>query len=91
MIQPEWHGWMHHTYDEVPESYIEPPVLPVTDESNAIYDTHVGLIDAPVSTEQNNLSQYRLVFISFILHFFTIKEADSLICVCMHTCGWIMI
>lgn len=58
MIQPEWHGWMHHTYDEVPEDYVAPPLLHTSDETNAIYDTHVGHID-PVSTEQNNLSQYR--------------------------------
>jgi len=62
MIQPEWHGWMHHTYDEVPDDYVAPPLLAVSEETNAIYDTHVGLIE-PVSTEQNDLSQYRYTHI----------------------------
>ena len=24
-IPPEWHGWIHGTFDEVPESYLPPP------------------------------------------------------------------
>lgn len=21
-VPPEWHGWLHHSYDEIPESYL---------------------------------------------------------------------
>ena len=23
-VPPEWHGWLHHSFDEVPESYLPP-------------------------------------------------------------------
>jgi NADH:ubiquinone oxidoreductase subunit len=23
-VPPEWHGWLHHSYDEVPESHLPP-------------------------------------------------------------------
>ena len=23
-VPPEWHGWLHHTYDELPESHLPP-------------------------------------------------------------------
>jgi NADH:ubiquinone oxidoreductase subunit len=24
-VPPEWHGWLHGTYDDVPESHLPPP------------------------------------------------------------------
>ena len=24
-VPPEWHGWLHHSYDEIPESYLPQP------------------------------------------------------------------
>lgn len=24
-VTPEWHGWLHHSFDEVPESYLPQP------------------------------------------------------------------
>ncbi|MCJ2178799.1 NADH:ubiquinone oxidoreductase subunit NDUFA12 [Novosphingobium album (ex Hu et al. 2023)] len=24
-VPAEWHGWLHHSYDEVPESHLAPP------------------------------------------------------------------
>ena len=24
-VPPEWHGWLHHQYDELPESHLPPP------------------------------------------------------------------
>lgn len=24
-VPAEWHGWLHHSYDEVPESHLPPP------------------------------------------------------------------
>lgn len=47
MIQPEWHGWMHHMFDETPEEMekIEKETLDTTTVTHAIYNTHVGLID----------------------------------------------
>jgi|TARA_R100001244_G_scaffold86820_1_gene66252 NADH:ubiquinone oxidoreductase subunit len=23
-VPPEWHGWLHHSFDEIPESYLPP-------------------------------------------------------------------
>lgn len=23
-VPPEWHGWLHHSYDEIPESHLPP-------------------------------------------------------------------
>ena len=23
-VPPEWHGWLHHSYDELPESHLPP-------------------------------------------------------------------
>lgn len=47
MITPAWHGWMHHTFDETPHELdkIERLTLPTTSETNAIYSSHVGLIE----------------------------------------------
>lgn len=47
MIQPEWHGWMHHMFDETPEEMdkIEKETLDTTTVTHAIYNTHVGLIE----------------------------------------------
>ena len=24
-VPPEWHGWLHHSYDELPQSHLPPP------------------------------------------------------------------
>ncbi len=24
-VPPEWHGWLHHSYDEIPESHLQQP------------------------------------------------------------------
>lgn len=26
-VPPEWHGWLHHSYDELPESHLPPPKI----------------------------------------------------------------
>ena len=26
-VPPEWHGWLHHQYDELPESHLPPPKI----------------------------------------------------------------
>jgi NADH:ubiquinone oxidoreductase subunit len=26
-VPAEWHGWLHHTYDELPESHLPPPKI----------------------------------------------------------------
>jgi NADH:ubiquinone oxidoreductase subunit len=65
MIQPEWHGWMHHVFDEVPDESTQFEVAPTTLESNAIYHDHVGYTDYK-PTEQLNLSQYRFELSLFI-------------------------
>eukprot|EP00604_Paraphysomonas_vestita_P002213 CAMPEP_0174819266 /NCGR_PEP_ID=MMETSP1107-20130205/2397_1 /TAXON_ID=36770 /ORGANISM="Paraphysomonas vestita, Strain GFlagA" /LENGTH=139 /DNA_ID=CAMNT_0016032439 /DNA_START=287 /DNA_END=706 /DNA_ORIENTATION=+ len=60
MIQPEWHGWMHHMYDEVPGEApkIPRPFIPSHTASNAIYNTHV--YDSKVEPVlQHNRSQFR--------------------------------
>ncbi|MXP42189.1 NADH:ubiquinone oxidoreductase subunit NDUFA12 [Altererythrobacter soli] len=30
-VPAEWHGWLHHTYDELPESHLPPPKIWETD------------------------------------------------------------
>ena len=30
-IPPEWHGWLHHSYDELPQSHLPPPKIWETD------------------------------------------------------------
>lgn len=60
MIQPEWHGWMHHMYDEVPGETPKHPrkIIPSHNASNAIYDTHVYDPKIP-AVIQHNRSQFR--------------------------------
>src|SRR5690606_10992745 len=26
-VPAEWHGWLHHSYDELPESHLPPPKI----------------------------------------------------------------
>ena len=61
MIPPEWHGWMHHVYDEVPSDYKTPEFYKTTSVSHAIYNSHLGMIAGPDGSdkEQHNTSQYR--------------------------------
>jgi len=62
MIPPEWHGWMHHSYDETPDELdkIEKETLETTTHSNAIFHTHIGKIgEKVVHKEQVDTSQYR--------------------------------
>lgn len=58
MIQPEWHGWMHHMYDEVPASAPEFKIETIAEASDAIYTNHVGHTSG-VATEQVNQTQLR--------------------------------
>jgi NADH:ubiquinone oxidoreductase subunit len=30
-VPPEWHGWLHHSYDELPQSHLPPPKIWETD------------------------------------------------------------
>jgi NADH:ubiquinone oxidoreductase subunit len=60
MIQPEWHGWMHHVFDETPDKVrtnFDDKLIAI-EETNAIFEDHIG--DAhPTATDQVNLTQYR--------------------------------
>ena len=61
MIQPEWHGWMHHVFDETPEeaaslAFNAEATTPLT---HAIYHTNVGARNPIEIREQTNTSQYR--------------------------------
>lgn len=58
MIQPDWHGWMHHMYDEVPGEEKPFEYRPTDTSTHAPYNTHVGLSVLP-PIEQLNKSQYR--------------------------------
>jgi len=65
MIQPEWHGWMHHVFDETPEEMdalaakrrIEQTSL--HSDANAIFTTHVGKQNPVNDRETTDTSQYR--------------------------------
>jgi NADH:ubiquinone oxidoreductase subunit len=60
MIQPEWHGWMHHVFDETPDEQMKKDELQTTSVSNSIYTTHLAMIgEAKVAQEQVDTSQYR--------------------------------
>mmetsp|Transcript_43192 Transcript_43192/g.119462 ORF Transcript_43192/g.119462 Transcript_43192/m.119462 type:complete len:189 (+) Transcript_43192:33-599(+) len=64
MIPPEWHGWMHHTYDETPnDAQFTLPTLDTVDVTHATlhYATHVGRTNPVEHAEeqQTDLSQYR--------------------------------
>jgi NADH:ubiquinone oxidoreductase subunit len=60
MIQPEWHGWMHHMFDETPEEFQEQKeLLATTTVTHAIYDTHIGHINQLDAKETVDTSQYR--------------------------------
>jgi len=61
MIQPEWHGWMHHMFDETPEEMdkLEQEMLATTQGSNAIFNTHMGHVEQAKMREQVDTSQYR--------------------------------
>ena len=60
MIQPEWHGWMHHMFDETPDEPVPEieTVSTVPSVSHAIYGSHLGLA-APSDTPLVDVSQYR--------------------------------
>ena len=61
MIQPEWHGWMHHMYDETPDQFtqkLSPNKSTVT--NHTLYNHHYGQIGENVEAKASvNLSQYR--------------------------------
>ena len=58
-IQPEWHGWMHHVYDETPDQDdLKAKFSPTVEHSDAKYDTHLGAFN-DVSLPQNNVSFHR--------------------------------
>lgn len=60
MIQPEWHGWMHHMYDETPDEVSSPNPLSTTSVSHAIFNDHIGKIGEKVEAqEQVDVTQYR--------------------------------
>lgn len=63
MIQPEWHGWMHHVYDETPAeldaALATNHIEPTTTVTHATYNTHLGMTNAPIEKETTTASQYR--------------------------------
>jgi hypothetical protein len=62
MIPPEWHGWMHHVFDETPTDAPVAEYLQAMDTpTSAIYNTHVGKVSTGVkyAHEQTDVSQYR--------------------------------
>lgn len=58
-----WHGWMHHTFDEVPSSTpsLDNQYGKTSVVADALYNTHLGKVDNSehIKYEQHNLSQYR--------------------------------
>jgi len=61
MIQPEWHGWMHHVFDETPDEMNSEvfETLQTTSVTNAIYGNHVGKINPRDDKESVDTTQYR--------------------------------
>jgi len=62
MIQPEWHGWMHHMFDETPN---DPPMIqdsvPTSTVTHNTFTNHVGMISPTKAVDRASvdLSQYR--------------------------------
>jgi hypothetical protein len=59
MIQPEWHGWMHHVFDETPDQPLGAELLKTVEDSNAPYFTHVAKTNPMEHRGQVDTSQYR--------------------------------
>eukprot|EP00596_Hydrurales_sp_CCMP1899_P001866 CAMPEP_0119042168 /NCGR_PEP_ID=MMETSP1177-20130426/14423_1 /TAXON_ID=2985 /ORGANISM="Ochromonas sp, Strain CCMP1899" /LENGTH=113 /DNA_ID=CAMNT_0007008771 /DNA_START=272 /DNA_END=613 /DNA_ORIENTATION=- len=62
MIQPDWHGWMHHVYDETPEQVdldFTDKRLELVSDSNAVFSNHVSNAMFDSKTQQVDTSQYR--------------------------------
>ena len=61
MIQPEWHGWMHHVFDETPEEarQLAFNAEAIADHTHVPYFTNVGATNPVDAKEQHNTSQYR--------------------------------
>mmetsp|Transcript_8850 Transcript_8850/g.25729 ORF Transcript_8850/g.25729 Transcript_8850/m.25729 type:complete len:132 (+) Transcript_8850:82-477(+) len=61
MIPPEWHGWVHHTYDEPPTEAIAKPALEATAEQvHTPFDHHVGHVSEDfVPENMHNTTQKR--------------------------------
>eukprot|EP00286_Rhodomonas_abbreviata_P002486 CAMPEP_0181347456 /NCGR_PEP_ID=MMETSP1101-20121128/33890_1 /TAXON_ID=46948 /ORGANISM="Rhodomonas abbreviata, Strain Caron Lab Isolate" /LENGTH=190 /DNA_ID=CAMNT_0023459675 /DNA_START=35 /DNA_END=607 /DNA_ORIENTATION=- len=62
MIQPEWHGWMHHMFDETPnDPQRVVPIATTHADSHAIFGHHVGLVTSSHADDraQVDTSQYR--------------------------------
>jgi hypothetical protein len=66
-IQPEWHGWMHHMFDETPDQMrlVDTAEAPgqfdiERVDSDAIFTTHLGAADDKLGDmPHTTLSQYR--------------------------------
>ena len=60
MIQPEWHGWMHHMFDETPDEMQEQKsIMDTTDITHATFATHIGHTNPIETRETTDTSQYR--------------------------------
>lgn len=62
MIAPEWHGWMHHTFDETPSERAEilGMHMPSAYLTDAVYNTHLGqYAENAQKFSQVDTSQYR--------------------------------
>ncbi len=60
MIQPEWHGWMHHMFDETPDEMPEhKTITSTTDITHASVNSHIGHINPRNDQPTTDTSQYR--------------------------------
>jgi len=63
MIQPEWHGWMHHVFDETPaemDALAEKRRIERTSlRSDAVYTHHIGKQNPTIDKETVDTSQWR--------------------------------
>jgi NADH:ubiquinone oxidoreductase subunit len=60
MIQPEWHGWMHHMFDETPDEVnMKFSPLPSAEHADTVFDNHVGKTNKFDVPPSHDTSQYR--------------------------------
>lgn len=69
MIQPEWHGWMHHVFDETPEEarQLGFSAEAITDHSHVPFFSNTGATNPVDMKEQHNTSQYRYLYYNLFL------------------------
>ncbi|CAN0274769.1 unnamed protein product, partial [Phaeothamnion confervicola] len=60
-VMPEWHGWLHHTFDEPPVGKLDvgKDRIETSKVSDVPFRSHVGKVAHPEEGDTQNFSTYR--------------------------------